>query len=227
MCIRDSFKGDGVIAVDPTDTNTTPIPVVGYTGKNQIAITQDVSVSYNSETGVLTATKGNVEFSFAIGTGFSSSGFSVSEGLFAEAYAYYLNYDGVIASTGATSSVTATSTTPSSASASGSVTSASVSTSGKFNSTSVSGSAASSAASGSVTYSGASSAASGSVTYSGASSAASGSITHSGLTLETASVYTETLTYANATSTVVVSCSKTTDSNGNIYTCLLYTSRCV
>ncbi|CAI4054373.1 hypothetical protein N7582_000082 [Saccharomyces uvarum] len=213
-----NFKGDGVIAVDPTDTNTTPIPVVGYTGKNQIAITQDVSVSYNSETGVLTATKGNVEFSFAIGTGFSSSGFSVSEGLFAEAYAYYLNYDGVIASTGATSSVTATSTTPSSASASGSVTSASVSTSGKFNSTSVSGSAASSAASGSVTYSGASSAASGSVTYSGASSAASGSITHSGLTLETASVYTETLTYANATSTVVVSCSKTTDSNGNIYT---------
>ena len=225
-----NFKGEGVIAVDPTDTNTTPIPVVGYTGKNQIAITQDVSVSYNSETGVLTATKGNVEFSFAIGTGFSSSGFSVSEGLFAEAYAYYLNYDGVIASTGATSSVTATST----ASASGSVTSASVSTSGKFNSTSVSGSATSSAASGSVTSasvstsgkfnstsvsgSATSSAASGSVTYSGASSVASGSITHSGSTLETASVYTETLTYANATSTVVVSCSKTTDSNGNIYT---------
>ncbi|CAI4044231.1 hypothetical protein SUVZ_01G0820 [Saccharomyces uvarum] len=224
-----NFKGEGVIAVDPTDTNTTPIPVVGYTGKNQIAITQDVSVSYNSETGVLTATKGNVEFSFAIGTGFSSSGFSVSEGLFAEAYAYYLNYDGVIASTGATSSVSATSI-PSSASASGSVTSASVSTSGKSNSTSVSGSATSSAASGSATSASVSTSGkfnstsvSGSVTSSAVSgsvtsSAASGSVTYSGLTLETASVYTETLTYANATSTVVVSCSKTTDSNGNIYT---------
>ena len=216
-----NFKGEGVLAVDPTETNTTPIPVVGYTGKNQIAITQDVSVSYNSETGVLTATKGNVQFSFAIGTGFSSSGFSVSEGLFAEAYAYFLNYDGVIASTGATSSVSATSTTPSS-SASGSATSASVSTSGKFNSTSVSDSVthsgASSTASGSVTYSGASSTASGSVTYSGASSVASGSVTYSAPSSETASVYTETLTYANATSTVVVSCSKTTDSNGNIYT---------
>ncbi|CAI4516877.1 BCN_G0017930.mRNA.1.CDS.1 [Saccharomyces cerevisiae] len=71
------FKGEGVLAVDPTESNTTPIPVVGYTGKNQIAITADVTnLSYDSNSGVLTATQGNSQFSFSIGTGFSSSGFN-------------------------------------------------------------------------------------------------------------------------------------------------------
>ena len=51
------FKGEGVLAVDPTETNATPIPVVGYTGKNQIAITADITaLSYDGTTGVLTAT---------------------------------------------------------------------------------------------------------------------------------------------------------------------------
>ncbi|ONH79387.1 Cell wall protein AWA1 [Saccharomyces cerevisiae] len=87
------FKGEGVLAVDPTESNTTPIPVVGYTGENQIAITADVTaLSYDSATGVLTATQGNSQF-FSIGTGFSSSGFNVSEGTFAGASsAYYPNY---------------------------------------------------------------------------------------------------------------------------------------
>ena len=54
------FKGEGVLAVDPTESNTTPIPVVGYTGENQIAITADVTaLSYDCATGVLTATQGN------------------------------------------------------------------------------------------------------------------------------------------------------------------------
>ncbi|CAI1883326.1 hypothetical protein SEUBUCD646_0C01650 [Saccharomyces eubayanus] len=117
------FKGEGVLAVDPTETNTTPIPVVGYTGKNQIAITADVTVSYDSATGVLTATKGNADFSFAIGTGFSSSGFSVSEGTFAGAAAFYLNYGGAVASSSVPSSVSSTS--GASSTASGSVTSSS------------------------------------------------------------------------------------------------------
>ncbi|CAI4876324.1 BPG_G0026100.mRNA.1.CDS.1 [Saccharomyces cerevisiae] len=99
------FKGEGVLAVDPTETNATPIPVVGYTGKNQIAITADITaLSYDGTTGVLTATQGNRQFSFAIGTGFSSSDFSVSEGIFAGAYAYYLNYNGVVATSAASSS---------------------------------------------------------------------------------------------------------------------------
>ena len=171
------FKGEGVLAVDPTETNTTPIPVVGYTGKNQIAITADVTVSYDSATGVLTATKGNADFSFAIGTGFSSSGFSVSEGTFAGAYAYFLNYGGAVASSSAPSSVS--------------------STSGASSVSSISG--ASSVSS-----------------ISGASSVTSGPVT--GSTLETASVYTTTLTSGEVTSTVVVSCSKTTDASGHIYT---------
>ncbi|EGA83054.1 YAR066W-like protein, partial [Saccharomyces cerevisiae Lalvin QA23] len=104
------FKGEGVLAVDPTETNATPIPVVGYTGKNQIAITADITaLSYDGTTGVLTATQGNRQFSFEIGTGFSSSGFSVSEGIFAGAYSYYLNYDGVIATSAASTSASTTS----------------------------------------------------------------------------------------------------------------------
>ncbi|GMC40169.1 unnamed protein product [Saccharomyces cerevisiae] len=104
------FKGEGVLAVDPTESNTTPIPVVGYTGENQIAITADVTaLSYDSATGVLTATQGNSQFSFSIGTGFSSSGFNVSEGTFAGAYAYYLNYGGVVASSATPSSASTTS----------------------------------------------------------------------------------------------------------------------
>ncbi|CAI4381641.1 AIG_G0025750.mRNA.1.CDS.1 [Saccharomyces cerevisiae] len=159
------FKGEGVLAVDPTESNTTPIPVVGYTGENQIAITADVTaLSYDSATGILTATQGNSQFTFSIGTGFSSSGFNVSEGTFAGAYAYYLNYGGVVAS----------SATPSSTST----------TSGATNSTS--GSTASTSFGASVTGS--------------------------------TSVYTTTLDYVNATSTVIVSCSETTDSNGNVYT---------
>ena len=157
------FKGEGVLAVDPTETNATPIPVVGYTGKNQIAITADITaLSYDGTTGVLTATQGNRQFSFAIGTGFSSSDFSVSEGIFAGAYAYYLNYNGVVATSAASSS----------------------------------------------TASGASA----SVTGSTASTSFGASVTGS------TSVYTTTLDYVNATSTVVVSCSETTDSNGNVYT---------
>ena len=178
------FKGEGVLAVDPTESNTTPIPVVGYTGENQIAITADVTaLSYDSATGVLTATQGNSQFSFSIGTGFSSSGFNVSEGTFAGAYAYYLNYGGVVAS----------SATPSSTST----------TSGATNSTSGSTSFGAS-----VTGSTASTSFGASVTGSTASTLISGS----------PSVYTTTLTYATTTSTVVVSCSETTDSNGNVYT---------
>ena len=178
------FKGEGVLAVDPTESNTTPIPVVGYTGENQIAITADVTaLSYDSATGVLTATQGNSQFSFSIGTGFSSSGFNVSEGTFAGAYAYYLNYGGVVAS----------SATPSSTST----------TSGATNSTSGSTSFGAS-----VTGSTASTSFGASVTGSTASTLTSGS----------PSVYTTTLTYATTTSTVVVSCSETTDSNGNVYT---------
>ena len=61
------FKGEGVLAVDPTETNATPIPVVGYTGKNQIAITADITaLSYDGTTGVLTATQGNRQFSFEL-----------------------------------------------------------------------------------------------------------------------------------------------------------------
>ncbi|CAI4775824.1 ALI_collapsed_G0049130.mRNA.1.CDS.1 [Saccharomyces cerevisiae] len=178
------FKGEGVLAVDPTESNTTPIPVVGYTGENQIAITADVTaLSYDSATGVLTATQGNSQFFFSIGTGFSSSGFNVSEGTFAGAYAYYLNYGGVVAS----------SATPSSTST----------TSGTTNSTSGSTSFGAS-----VTGSTASTSFGASVTGSTASTLTSGS----------PSVYTTTLTYATTTSTVVVSCSETTDSNGNVYT---------
>ncbi|EHN02006.1 YIL169C-like protein [Saccharomyces cerevisiae x Saccharomyces kudriavzevii VIN7] len=214
------FKGEGVLAVDPTETNATPIPVVGYTGKNQIAITADITaLSYDGTTGVLTATQGNRQFSFAIGTGFSSSGFSVSEGTFAGLYTYYLNYDGVVATSAASSSTsTATSTTTSAATSadtsaatstiSGASTSAAVSGSG-----SLSSSASSSGVSNSTTVSGSvgsSTLASASIT----SSAAAGTAFTSG----TGSVYTTTLTYANATSTVVVSCSKATDARGNIYT---------
>ncbi|CAI4927928.1 CGH_3_HP_G0030680.mRNA.1.CDS.1 [Saccharomyces cerevisiae] len=167
------FKGEGVLAVDPTETNATPIPVVGYTGKNQIAITADITaLSYDGTTGVLTATQGNRQFSFAIGTGFSSSDFSVSEGIFAGAYAYYLNYNGVVATSAASSST-----------ASGA--SASVTGSTSFGA---------------------------SVTGSTASTSFGASVTGS------TSVYTTTLDYVNATSTVVVSCSETTDSNGNVYT---------
>ncbi|CAI4243011.1 AHG_G0001020.mRNA.1.CDS.1 [Saccharomyces cerevisiae] len=185
-------KGEGVLAVDPTETNATPIPVVGYTGKNQIAITADITaLSYDGTTGVLTATQGNRQFSFEIGTGFSSSGFSVSEGIFAGAYSYYLNYDGVIATSAASTSASTTSGVVSTAT--GSVTlSSNASTTHLVQSllllpplpTTSTASAAS------------------------ATSFTSGS----------ASVYTTTLTYLNATSTVVVSCSETTDASGNIYT---------
>ncbi|CAI4520756.1 BHH_G0025530.mRNA.1.CDS.1 [Saccharomyces cerevisiae] len=215
------FKGEGVVAVDPTETNATPIPVVGYTGKNQIAITADITaLSYDGTTGVLTATQGNRQFSFEIGTGFSSSGFSVSEGIFAGAYSYYLNYDGVIATSAASTSASTTSGVVSTAT--GSVTlssnasttvsstisssapdsiipSSSASISGVSNSTTASGSIASTASTASTTST---------------ASAASATSFTSG----SASVYTTTLTYLNATSTVVVSCSETTDASGNIYT---------
>ncbi|CAI5023525.1 BTE_HP_G0077120.mRNA.1.CDS.1 [Saccharomyces cerevisiae] len=215
------FKGEGVLAVDPTETNATPIPVVGYTGKNQIAITADITaLSYDGTTGVLTATQGNRQFSFEIGTGFSSSGFSVSEGIFAGAYSYYLNYDGVIATSAASTSASTTSGVVSTAT--GSVTlssnasttvsstisssapdsiipSSSASISGVSNSTTASGSIASTASIASTTST---------------ASAASATSFTSG----SASVYTTTLTYLNATSTVVVSCSETTDASGNIYT---------
>ncbi|CAI4445244.1 AEG_G0016870.mRNA.1.CDS.1 [Saccharomyces cerevisiae] len=208
-------------AVDPTETNATPIPVVGYTGKNQIAITADITaLSYDGTTGVLTATQGNRQFSFEIGTGFSSSGFSVSEGIFAGAYSYYLNYDGVIATSAASTSASTTSGVVSTAT--GSVTlssnasttvsstisssapdsiipSSSASISGVSNSTTASGSIASTASTASTT--------------STASTASATSFTSG-----SASVYTTTLTYLNATSTVVVSCSETTDASGNIYT---------
>ncbi|CAI7446578.1 CPS_collapsed_G0032850.mRNA.1.CDS.1 [Saccharomyces cerevisiae] len=199
------FKGEGVLAVDATETNATPIPVVGYTGKNQIAITADITaLSYDGTTGVLTATQGNRQFSFEIGTGFSSSGFSVSEGIFAGAYSYYLNYDGVIATSAAPTSAsttfgvvsTATGSVTLSSNASTTVSStisSSASISGVSNSTIASGSIASTAS---------------------AASAASATSFTSG----SASVYTTTLTYLNATSTVVVSCSETTDASGNIYT---------
>ncbi|CAI7089157.1 BBT_collapsed_G0026060.mRNA.1.CDS.1 [Saccharomyces cerevisiae] len=187
------FKGEGVLAVDPTETNATPIPVVGYTGKNQIAITADITaLSYDGTTGVLTATQGNRQFSFAIGTGFSSSDFSVSEGIFAGAYAYYLNYNGVVATSAASTShyIWLLCHSPQ--------------TQNSFISASISG------------------------------SSTTASVTllrfhrfhyfhciwcirhqlHPGST----SVYTTTLDYVNATSTVVVSCSETTDSNGNVYT---------
>ncbi|CAI7239910.1 CPS_collapsed_G0026510.mRNA.1.CDS.1 [Saccharomyces cerevisiae] len=191
------FKGEGVLAVDPTETNATPIPVVGYTGENQIAITADVTaLSYDSATGVLTATQGNSQFSFSIGTGFSSSGFNVSEGTFAGAYAYYLNYGGVVASSATPSSTSTTS---------GATNSTSGSTS--FGA-SVTGSTASTSFGASVTGSTASTSFGASVTGSTASTLTSGS----------PSVYTTTLTYATTTSTVVVSCSETTDSNGNVYT---------
>ena len=191
------FKGEGVLAVDPTESNTTPIPVVGYTGENQIAITADVTaLSYDSATGVLTATQGNSQFSFSIGTGFSSSGFNVSEGTFAGAYAYYLNYGGVVASSATPSSTSTTS-------------GATNSTSGSTSSgASVTGSTASTSFGASVTGSTASTSFGASVTGSTASTLTSGS----------PSVYTTTLTYATTTSTVVVSCSETTDSNGNVYT---------
>ena len=191
------FKGEGVLAVDPTESNTTPIPVVGYTGENQIAITADVTaLSYDSATGVLTATQGNSQFSFSIGTGFSSSGFNVSEGTFAGAYAYYLNYGGVVASSATPSSTSTTS-------------GATNSTSGSTSSgASVTGSTASTSFGASVTGSTASTSFGASVTGSTASTLISGS----------PSVYTTTLTYATTTSTVVVSCSETTDSNGNVYT---------
>ncbi|CAI4234835.1 CQI_4a_G0000060.mRNA.1.CDS.1 [Saccharomyces cerevisiae] len=198
-----------------------PIPVVGYTGKNQIAITADITaLSYDGTTGVLTATQGNRQFSFEIGTGFSSSGFSVSEGIFAGAYSYYLNYDGVIATSAASTSASTTSGVVSTAT--GSVTlssnasttvsstisssapdsiipSSSASISGVSNSTTASGSIASTASTASTTST---------------ASAASATSFTSG----SASVYTTTLTYLNATSTVVVSCSETTDASGNIYT---------
>ncbi|EGA80292.1 Hpf1p [Saccharomyces cerevisiae Lalvin QA23] len=135
------FKGEGVLAVDPTESNSTPIPVIGYTGKNQIAITADVtSLSYESTTGVLTATQGNSQFSFAIGTGYSSSGFNVSEGTFAGANAYYLNYGGAIASSATSSSTPATSGLFSSTSVTGSTLVTSSRTAISGSATSVSGS---------------------------------------------------------------------------------------
>ncbi|CAI4239881.1 BMB_G0000900.mRNA.1.CDS.1 [Saccharomyces cerevisiae] len=206
------------------ETNATPIPVVGYTGKNQIAITADITaLSYDGTTGVLTATQGNRQFSFEIGTGFSSSGFSVSEGIFAGAYSYYLNYDGVIATSAASTSASTTSgvvstttgsvtlssnasttvsSTISSSAPDSIIPSSSASISGVSNSTTASGSIASTASTASITS-----------TASAASAASATSFTSG-----SASVYTTTLTYLNATSTVVVSCSETTDASGNIYT---------
>ena len=195
------FKGEGVLAVDPTESNSTPIPVIGYTGKNQIAITADVtSLSYESTTGVLTATQGNSQFSFAIGTGYSSSGFNVSEGTFAGANAYYLNYGGAIASSATSSSTPATSGLFSSTSVTGSTLVTSSRTAISGSATSVSGSSLKASSGTSVTTE------SNSVTV--PVTATSSAI----------SVYTTTLTYVSATSTVVVSCSETTDSNGNVHT---------
>ena len=209
------FKGEGVLAVDPTETNATPIPVVGYTGKNQIAITADITaLSYDGTTGVLTATQGNRQFSFEIGTGFSSSGFSVSEGIFAGAYSYYLNYDGVIATSAASTSASTTSGVVSTAT--GSVTLSSNA------STTVSSTISSSAPdsiipSSSASISGVSNSTTASGSIASTASAASAASATS-FTSGSASVYTTTLTYLNATSTVVVSCSETTDASGNIYT---------
>ena len=206
------FKGESILAVDPTETNATPIPVVGYTGKNQIVITADITaLSYDGTTGVLTATQGNRQFSFAIGTGFSSSGFSVSEGTFAGAYAYYLNYNGVVATSAASSSTSTTagaSSTNSSVTVSATISSSVISSS----STSISGSAISPSSS---FVSGISN----STTLSGPITSSTGSArSAASLTSGSASVYPETLTYLNATSTVVVSCSETTDTSGNIHT---------
>lgn len=209
------FKGEGILAVDPTETNTTPIPIVGYTGKNQIAITADVNgISYDSTTGVLTAVQGNRAFSFAVGTGFSDSGFSVSEGLFAGAYAYYLNYDGVIAPSTSQTLVSATSVTSSltlsesvsttyvaSSIASGESVSASFA-SGTLNSTVIS-----SSVSDTVTSSAIPAFTSGTVSSSVSSKLTSGS-----------ALYTTTVASGNVTSTLVVACSETTDASGNIYT---------
>ncbi|CAI4064275.1 hypothetical protein SKDZ_09G0060 [Saccharomyces kudriavzevii ZP591] len=204
------FKGEGVLAVDPTETNATPIPVVGYTGKNQIAITADITaLSYDDTIGVLTATQGNSQFSFAVGTEFSSASFSVSEGTFAGTYAYYLNYAGALASS-ATSSSTSTisgafstsSGNSTSATATGSITSSGASVSGLSTSSETS-----------ISTTGTSS-----VTSSVSGSSTSFGVSASSFTSGFASVYTTTLTCATATSTVVVSCSETTDSNGNIYT---------
>ncbi|ONH71647.1 Haze protective factor 1 [Saccharomyces cerevisiae] len=104
------LNGEGVLAVDPTKTIASLIPVVGYTGKNQIVITEKVTaLSYDGTTGVLTATLANRQISFEIGIGFSSSGFSVSEGTFAGANDYYLNYRGVVASSATPSSTSTTS----------------------------------------------------------------------------------------------------------------------
>ncbi|CAI4064285.1 Css1p SKDI_09G0050 [Saccharomyces kudriavzevii IFO 1802] len=204
------FKGEGVLAVNPTETNATPIPVVGYTGKNQIAITADITaLSYDGTIGVLTATQGNSQFSFAVGTGFSSASFSVSEGTFAGAYAYYLNYAGVLASS-ATSSSTSTISGASSTS-SGNSTSATGTGSITSSGASVSGLNTSSETSISTTGTD-------SVTSSVSGSSTSSGVSASSFTSGFASVYTTTLTYATATSTIVVSCSETTDGNGNIYT---------
>ncbi|QHS71458.1 uncharacterized protein SPAR_A00820 [Saccharomyces paradoxus] len=216
------FKGEGVLAVDPTETNTTPIPVVGYTGKNQIVITADITaLSYDGTTGVLTATQGNSQFSFAIGTGFSSSGFSVSEGIFAGAYAYYLNYDGVIATSAASSSTSTTSGAFSTAT--GLVTSSSnataTATASTTASTTVSSTASSTVSDSFISSSSASvSGVSNSTTASGSITSAPSAASTTSFTSDSASVYTTTLTYLNATSTVVVSCSETTDASGNIYT---------
>ncbi|CAI4443465.1 AGA_1a_G0016480.mRNA.1.CDS.1 [Saccharomyces cerevisiae] len=201
------FKGEGVLAVDPTETNATPIPVVGYTGKNQIAITADITaLSYDGTTGVLTATQVLA---------------SVSPKESSQAPTHItLNYDGVIATSAASTSASTTSGVVSTAT--GSVTlssnasttvsstisssapdsiipSSSASISGVSNSTTASGSIASTASTASTTST---------------ASAASATSFTSG----SASVYTTTLTYLNATSTVVVSCSETTDASGNIYT---------
>ncbi|CAI4546248.1 CQI_4a_G0025390.mRNA.1.CDS.1 [Saccharomyces cerevisiae] len=199
------FKGEGVLAVDPTETNATPIPVVGYTGKNQIAITADITaLSYDGTTGVLTATQGNRQFSFEIGTGFSSSGFSVSEGIFAGAYSYYLNYDGVIATSAASTSASTTSGVVSTAT--GSVTLSSNA------STTVSSTISSSAPDSIIPSSSAS------ISGVSNSTTASGSIASTASTAST----TSTASAASATSFTSVQswfpCSETTDASGNIYT---------
>ncbi|CAI4485245.1 AVB_G0025900.mRNA.1.CDS.1 [Saccharomyces cerevisiae] len=157
----DTFTGQTVVfklkvflPLTQTETNATPIPVVGYTGKNQIAITADITALSYDGTTVLA---------------------SVSPKESSQApYSYYLNYDGVIATSAASTSASTTLWCSS-------------------------GSIASTASTASTTST---------------ASAASATSFTSG----SASVYTTTLTYLNATSTVVVSCSETTDASGNIYT---------
>nr|CAI6455317.1 BFH_HP1_G0025460.mRNA.1.CDS.1 [Saccharomyces cerevisiae] len=146
------FKGEGVLAVDPTESNTTPIPVVGYTGENQIAITADVTaLSYDSATGVLLLPSAATPHPHLPHQGFTNSTSRSPLHL-------------VLRATGSTASTSSL------------------------------------------------------VSVAGHVSFADWFNGFPPLTSGSPSVYTTTLTYGTTTSTVVVSCSETTDSNGNVYT---------